>query len=176
VFGRFKYLQDLDLSDNNVTVIPNTNRSSFSSLANLNKLMLASCTMNKVPDLRNLPRTLDLLGNLLKGEIPIWIWNPGKRLLGSLKGSQNKLSSLRKPYTFPFTLNVLDLSSNKLKGDIMVPPTGIYVVNYSNNEFGSSILADFGNALTSAFSFSISNSKLVGFIPESINNVDSFVL
>nr|GEX32193.1 hypothetical protein [Tanacetum cinerariifolium] len=69
VFGKFKYLQDLDLADNNVTVIPNTNGSSFSSLANLNRLMLASCKMNEIPDLRNLPalRTLDLSGNRLKG-------------------------------------------------------------------------------------------------------------
>ncbi|GJR05811.1 leucine-rich repeat protein [Tanacetum coccineum] len=172
VFGKFKYLQDLDLADNNVTVIPNTKESSFSSLANLTRLLLASCKMNEIPDLRNLPtlRTLDLSGNLLKGEIQIWIWNLGNGSLGSLKLSQNKFSSLQKPYTFPLTLNVLDLSSNNLKGDIPVPPAEIYVVNYSNNEFGSSIPADFGNALTSAFSFSISNGKVVGVIPESINN------
>ncbi|GKF06392.1 receptor-like protein 12, partial [Tanacetum coccineum] len=83
--------------------------------------------------------------------------------LGSLSLSRNKFSSLEKPYTLPFTLNDLDLSSNKLKGDIPVPPTEIYVVNYSNNEFGSS---DFGNALTSTFSFSISFSSVAGVNPK----------
>ncbi|GJT81542.1 reverse transcriptase domain-containing protein [Tanacetum coccineum] len=97
---------------------------------------------------------------------------PYFQLTNDVMLSQNKFSSLQKPYTFPFTLNVLDLSSNKLKGDISVPPTEIYAVNYSNNEFGSSIQADFGNALTSAFSFSTSNSKVIGVIPESINNAE----
>ncbi|GJS75771.1 homeobox protein knotted-1-like protein 2 [Tanacetum coccineum] len=42
-------------------------------------------------------------------------------------------------------------------------------VNYSNNKFGSSIPVDFGDALITASSFSISHSKVVGIIPKSIN-------
>ncbi|GJS95656.1 leucine-rich repeat protein [Tanacetum coccineum] len=171
VFGKLKNLSELDLSYNDLTVIPNTNEpSSFSSLVNLETVGLASCKMLKYPNLKNHVslRNLDLSDNLFKGEIPNWIWNLGNGSLGSLKLSHNKFSSLQKPYTFP-SLNLLDLSSNKLKGDIPVPPTGIYVVNYSNNKFGSSIPVDFGDALITASSFSISHSKVVGIIPKSIN-------
>ena len=94
----------------------------------------------------------------------------GNGSLWVLNLSKNKFSSLEKPYTFPSFLKVLDLSSNKLKGDIPVPPSGVEYVNFSNNRFGSSIPVDFGNALTTASYFSIPNSKVTGVIPHSINN------
>nr|GEX32191.1 hypothetical protein [Tanacetum cinerariifolium] len=144
-FGKFKNLYELDLSYNNLTVIPNTNESSsFSSLAKLDTLRLASCKMQKIPNLKNQAslRTLDLSDNRFK----------------------------EKPYIFPSSFRVLDLSSNKLKGDIPVPPNEVIIVDFSNNKFGSSIPADFGNALSFVVSFSISNSKVTGVIPGSINN------
>ncbi|GJT59664.1 leucine-rich repeat protein [Tanacetum coccineum] len=146
-FGKFKNLYELDLSYNNLTVIANTKKSSsFSSLAKLDTLRLASCKMQKIPNLKNQAslRTLDLSDNRFKGEIPNWIWSVGN--------------------------GVLDLSSNKLKGDIPVPPSEVIIVDFSNNKFGSSIPADFGNALSFVVSFSISNSKVTGVIPGSINN------
>ncbi|PWA88873.1 leucine-rich repeat protein [Artemisia annua] len=171
-FGKFKNLYELDLSYNNLTVIPNTKESSsFSSLTKLDTLRLASCKMLKIPNLKNHAslRTLDLSDNRFKGAIPNWIWNVGNGSLGFLSLSQNKFSSLEKPYTFPSSYRVLDLSSNKLKGDIPVPPSECYIINFSNNKFGSSIPADFGNALTITVSFTISNSKVTGVIPSSIN-------
>ncbi|GKE08275.1 leucine-rich repeat protein [Tanacetum coccineum] len=162
-----------DLSYNNLTVIANTKESSsFSSLAKLDTLRLASCKMQKIPNLKNQAslRTLDLSDNQFKGEIPNWIWNVGNGSLGSLYLSKNKFSSLEKPYTFPSSFRVLDLSSNKLKGDIPIPPSEVFNVDFSNNKFGSSIPTDFGNALSFVVSFSISNSKVTGVIPGLINN------
>ncbi|GKD22794.1 receptor-like protein 12, partial [Tanacetum coccineum] len=115
-------------------------------------------------------RTLDLSDNQFKGEIPNWIWNVGNGSLGYLYLSKNKFSSLEKPYTFPSSFRVLDLSSNKVKGEIPVPPSEVIIVDFSNNKFGSSIPADFGNALLFLVSFRISNSKVTGVIPGSINN------
>ncbi|PWA92511.1 leucine-rich repeat protein [Artemisia annua] len=172
VFGKFLNLYELDLSYNNLTVISNTKESSsFSSLAKLDTLRLVSCKMLKIPNLKNQAslRTLDLEDNRFKDEIPNWIWNVGNRSLVVLILSKNKFTSLEKPYTFPSSLRDLHISSNKLKGDIPVPPSEIEGVSFSNNRFGSSLPADFGNALTLAVSFTISNSKVTGVIPDSIN-------
>ncbi|GJT81543.1 leucine-rich repeat protein [Tanacetum coccineum] len=161
-------ISTLKLPGNNFT----GKSSSFSSLAKLDTLRLASCKMQKIPNLKNQAslRTLDLSDNRFKGEIPNWIWNVGNGSLGSLYLSKNKFSSLEKPYTFPYSFRVLDLSSNKLKGDIPVPPSEVFNVDFSNNKFGSSIPTDFGNALSFVVSFSISNSKVTGVIPGLINN------
>ncbi|GJY82832.1 receptor-like protein 12 [Tanacetum coccineum] len=88
----------------------------------------------------------------------------------------NKLSSLQKPYTFPFLLDILDLHSNYLQGDIPIPSKGSYILDYSNNNFGSSIPIDFGNFLRSALFFSIKNSTVVGPIPQSICNASNLLV
>nr|GEX32192.1 receptor-like protein 12 [Tanacetum cinerariifolium] len=137
--------------------------------------MLASCKLQKVPDIKNHTRLmmLDLSVNELTGEIPSWIWQVGNGYLRFMNLSHNHFSGLQKPYTFPFLLDVLDLHSNELKGDIPVPPRRVYILDYSNNKFGSSIPVDFGNVLRSTLTFSISNSHVVGVIPESIRNASS---
>ncbi|XP_076896829.1 receptor like protein 27-like [Bidens hawaiensis] len=177
MFANLKELSVLDLSYNNLTVSVEANNS-FSSLSKLNKLKLASCKMQQIPDLKNLSglAMLDLSDNQLSGEIPSWIWETGNGFLRQLNLSYNKFSSLQKPYTFPFLLDVLDLHFNNLEGDIPIPPTRVYVLDYSNNKFGSSIPVDFGNALTSTFFFSVSNNKLVGPIPQSICNASSLAV
>ncbi|GJT59666.1 leucine-rich repeat protein [Tanacetum coccineum] len=174
VFGKLKDLYSLDLSYNDLTVIVNE-RGSFSTLTKLNSLMLASCKLQKVPDIKNHTRLmmLDLSVNELTGEIPSWIWQVGNGYLRFMNLSHNHFSGLQKPYTFPFLLDVLDLHSNELKGDIPVPPRRVYILDYSSNKFGSSIPVDFGNVLRSTLTFSISNSKVVGVIPESIRNASS---
>lgn len=175
MFGKLEELYALDLSYNDLVVSVNANRSAFSSLSKLNTLKLASCKMQQLPDLQNQSRLmmLDFSDNQLSGEIPNSIWKVGNGYLRFLNLSHNKFSSLQKPYTFPFLLDVLDLHSNHLKGDIPIPPRRVYHLDYSSNNFGSSIPADFGNVLTSTLFFSISNSKLVGVIPQSIRNASS---
>ncbi|XP_076934393.1 receptor-like protein 7 [Bidens hawaiensis] len=177
MFANLKELSVLDLSYNNLTVSVEANNR-FSSLSKLNKLKLASCKMQQIPDLKNLSglSMLDLSDNQLSGEIPSWIWETGNGFLRQLNLSYNKFSSLQKPYTFPFLLDVLDLHFNNLEGDIPIPPTQVYVLDYSNNKFGSSIPVDFGNALTSTFFFSVSNNKLMGPIPQSICNASSLAV
>lgn len=174
MFGKFKELYALDLSYNDLTIKVNIgSKSSFSS--ELNTLKLASCKMQELPNLKNQSRLMmiDLSDNELRGEIPNWIWEVGNGYLRFLNLSSNKFSSLQKPYTFPFLLDVLDLHSNVLEGDIPIPPRRVYHLDYSNNNFGSSIPVNFGNVLTSTLFFSMSNSKLVGVIPQSIRNATS---
>ncbi|KAL4557917.1 hypothetical protein LXL04_036111 [Taraxacum kok-saghyz] len=175
-FGKFKELYALELSYNDLTVKANATKSSISSLSDqLNTLKLASCKMQELPILKNHSRLmmLDFSDNELTGEIPNWIWEVGNGYLRFLNLSQNRFSNLQKPYTFPFLLDVLDLHSNYLKGEIPVPPRRVYHLDYSSNNFGSSIPFDFGNVLRSTLFFSIAKSKVVGVIPQSIRNATS---
>ncbi|KAL4576595.1 hypothetical protein LXL04_012691 [Taraxacum kok-saghyz] len=71
------------------------------------------------------------------------------------------------PYTFSFLLDVLDLHSNYLKGEIPVPPRRVYHLDYPCNNFGSSIPFDFGNVLRSI---------LKGEIPVPPRRVYNFLL
>ncbi|KAM0027775.1 putative prokaryotic lipoprotein-attachment [Helianthus debilis subsp. tardiflorus] len=176
MFGRLKELQALDLSYNNLTV--SVDRSESASLSEISTLKLASCNMQHFPDLKNRSRLwdLDLSYNQLSGEIPNWIWEVGNGFLRSLNLSHNRFSSLQKPYTFPFLLDVLDLHSNHLDGEIPIPPKRVYILDYSRNNFKSSIPVDFGNVLTSTFFFSASNNNLVGPIPQSICNASSLAV
>ncbi|XP_076942295.1 uncharacterized protein LOC143612120 [Bidens hawaiensis] len=171
-FAKLTDLYSLDLSYNNLEVIVSPN---FSLLSKVNSIMLASCKLNKIPDLKNQIKMLmlDLSDNQLSGEIPNWIWELGNGYLRFLNMSHNKFTSLQKPYTFPFLLDVLDLNSNQLEGDIPVPPRRVYILDYSNNNFKYSIPVNFGNVLKSTLFFSIANNKLVGGIPESIRNATS---
>ncbi|KAJ0513173.1 putative leucine-rich repeat-containing, plant-type, leucine-rich repeat domain superfamily [Helianthus annuus] len=171
MFGRLKELQALDLSYNNLTVSVDRSESASASLSQISTLKLASCYMQHFPDLN-----LDLSYNQLSGEIPNWIWEVGNGFLRSLNLSHNRFSSLQKPYTFPFLLDVLDLHSNHLDGEIPIPPRRVYILDYSSNNFRSSIPVDFGNVLTSTFFFSVSNNNLVGPIPQSICNASSLVV
>ncbi|KAJ0699645.1 putative leucine-rich repeat-containing, plant-type, leucine-rich repeat domain superfamily [Helianthus annuus] len=143
----------------------------------LGALSYLKLSANKFTDLHlseavNLSRleSFDLSDNQLSGEIPNWIWEVGNGFLRFLNLSHNKFSSLQKPYTFPYLLDVLDLHSNNLEGNIPVPPKRVYILDYSSNNFRSSIPVDFGNVLTSTHFFRISNNKLVGPIPQSICN------
>lgn len=130
-------------------------------------LNLASCKMQEITDLTNKSRLvmLDLSDNELSGEIPNWMWEVGNGNIQSLNLSHYKFSS--QPNTFPFLVDILDLYSNNLEGDIPIPPKRVYILDYSDN-FRSSIPDDFGNFLTSTIIFSFSNNNLVGLIPQSI--------
>ncbi|GJV19465.1 receptor-like protein 7 [Tanacetum coccineum] len=177
MFGTLKELMILDLSYNDLTVNVKAN-GSFLSLSNLDTLKLASCKMLVLSDLKNQSglTTLDLSDNELVGEIPNWIWEVGNEYLRFLNLSHNKFSSLQKPYTIPSRLETLDLHSNNLQGDIPIPSRGSYIIDYSNNNFGSSIPFDVGNFLSSAVFFSISNSTLVGPLPQSLCNASNLLI
>ncbi|XP_057512809.1 receptor-like protein 7 [Actinidia eriantha] len=165
---RFQNLTNLDLSYNNLSI--NVNESSLSSFPQLGILRLASCNMRKIPPLLNQNRMihLDLSDNQISGDIPNWIWNVGNGRLAHLNLSCNHLVDLERQYTIPDTLSVLDLHLNQLRGEMPVlPPYTIYV-DYSSNNFSSSIPAEIGSNLIYAIFFSVSNNMLSGAIPPSI--------
>lgn len=173
MFGKLQNLDRLDLSHNKFSVNLNASTSSSSSLLpQFGSLRLASCKLQKLPDLKNQSRlmTLDLSENQITGEIPSWIWESGNGFLRFLNLSHNLFTDLQEPYHF-HRHDFIDLHSNKLHGKIPIPPPSAAYVDYSSNNFASSIPDDIGNHLSPAFYFfSVSSNKLVGTIPQSLCN------
>ncbi|KAH6787051.1 hypothetical protein C2S52_006603 [Perilla frutescens var. hirtella] len=116
-------LARLELSFNDLVVDSSHSNSSLPVLPGIFSLYLASCKLQKFPQLRGHSRliTLDLSSNQLKGDIPNWIWEIGNGSLTHLNLSLNQLHGFQKPYKFPDLL-VLDLHSNQLQGQLPIPP------------------------------------------------------
>ncbi|KAI8557084.1 hypothetical protein RHMOL_Rhmol05G0307100 [Rhododendron molle] len=166
-FHRLQNLQDLELSYNSLSVDASISESSLSSFPQLIDLALASCKLQKIPPLMNQSSLLglDLSDNQISGVIPNWIWNISN---GYLNLSSNLLVGFQHGFVIP-TVGYLDLHSNQLRGEIPLPTEGAYV-DYSKNNFSSSIPAEIGNRLPSAWFFSLSYNNLSGPIPPSICN------
>nr|GFC65684.1 hypothetical protein [Tanacetum cinerariifolium] len=111
------------------------NSSIVSHLPKLYALNLASCNLQKFPNLQNHSTLMyvDLSDNNIPGEIPNWIWEVGNGGLLYMNVSHNQLTGLEEPYTFPINLTCLDLHSNNLSGVIHVPPIMTTYIDYSNN-------------------------------------------
>ncbi|KAJ9128927.1 hypothetical protein P3X46_034322 [Hevea brasiliensis] len=160
-------LAALDLSYNNLTVDANVTLSSFPQMTTIK---LASCNLRVFPDLRNLSNLvyLDLSDNQINGEVPRWIGEVGSSALLSLNLSQNLLVSLPEPLSLPTSLTILDLHNNVLQGNVPLLPPSVIYVDWSNNNFTSSIPPDIGKSLSFTIFFSLSKTGLVGVIPDSI--------
>ncbi|KAL9428744.1 hypothetical protein AB3S75_030683 [Citrus x aurantiifolia] len=164
---RLGNLTTLDLSYNSLEVSVSSN-SSF--LPQISTLKLASCKVAMIPNLKNQSKLfhLDLSENQIPGEIPNWIWEVGKGSLAHLNLSHNRLVSLQQPYSISNLILVLDLHSNQIQGNILYPPPYATYVDYSNNNFTSSIPPDVGDFMSFTISFSLSNNFITGVIPESL--------
>ncbi|XP_058217052.1 receptor-like protein 33 [Rhododendron vialii] len=174
-FHTLQNLQWLELSHNSLSVNASISDSILSSFPQLNTLGLASCTLQKFPPLMNqsMLGLLDLSNNQISGVIPNWIWNVGDRspsaYANQLNLSGNLLVGFQREYVFP-PLQVLDLHSNQLCGEIPIPQDSTRYVDYSRNNFSSSIPAEIGNRISTAYFFSLSHNMLSGPIPPSICN------
>ncbi|PIN19856.1 Leucine-rich repeat (LRR) protein associated with apoptosis in muscle tissue [Handroanthus impetiginosus] len=162
---RFDYL---DLSHNDLFVQSTDSDSSLPPLLNIGELRLASCKLQRFP---NLPRQsrlshLDLSSNQLKGEIPNWIWEIGNGSLRYLNLSNNLLHGFQKPYKFPSSMWVLDLHSNQILGEL---PNDIGL-------FLSMLLDLSANALTGGIPPCLpSNNSLLGVLNLGRNNLSGAI-
>ncbi|KAH7866947.1 hypothetical protein Vadar_027052 [Vaccinium darrowii] len=170
IFQRFQYLTILDLSYNNLTVNPSVTDSSLSSFPQLWTLQLASCKLQKFPPLMNQSglSNLDFSNNQISGVIPNWIWNTSGGFVEYLNLSCNLLVGFQPEFRLP-PLFHFDLHSNQLQGEIPLLPESAVYLDYSRNNF-SSIPAEIGKSIASAFFFSLSDNMLSGPIPPSICN------
>jgi Leucine-rich repeat (LRR) protein len=161
-----KNLSYLDLSDINLLTEYNGFNLSLSSVP-LSELILASCKLKKIPDfLRNQSylSSLDLSNNQIYGELPNWIWKLPH--LGNLNLSYNYLKTLEGPIS-NLSIGVLDFRSNQFQGQLPDLPLVTYL-DFSMNNFRSTLPASIGQSLAFADFFSISSNKLYGSIPRSI--------
>ncbi|KAG5584766.1 hypothetical protein H5410_045200 [Solanum commersonii] len=133
LIGRLSNLSRLELSYNNLTVDASSRNSASFTFPQLNILKLASCRLQKFPNLKNQSRLihLDLSDNQIRGAIPNWIWGIGSGNLAHLNLSFNQLEYMEQPYNASSNLVVLDLHSNRLKGDLPIPPSTAIYVDYS---------------------------------------------
>ncbi|PPD97720.1 hypothetical protein GOBAR_DD05230 [Gossypium barbadense] len=159
----------LDLSHNNLSVIATESYSVLSSFPKITTLKLASCKLNVFPDLKNQSRLtyLDLSQNQISGEVPNWIWSVSDDLR-HLNFSFNQLEGLQKPYQIVPNLSVLDLRFNRLTGHIPTLPLSASYLDFSGNNFTSSLPSNIGNNLSYTIFFSVSSNGLTGAIPKSI--------
>ncbi|KAM3340475.1 hypothetical protein P3S68_030346 [Capsicum galapagoense] len=106
---------------------------------------------------------LDLSDNNIEGEIPGWIWSVG--FISYLNLSCNLLESLEEPYNIStHSLRVLDLHSNRIKGDVPVLPTSLNSLLLPNNKFAGSIPSSICN-LDELLFLDISNNSINNKIP-----------
>ncbi|PWA91995.1 receptor like protein 48 [Artemisia annua] len=131
-------LATLDLSFNKFSIITSSNSSIVSHFPKLYSLNLASCNLQKFPNLQNHSTLMnvDLSDNKIQGEIPNWIWEVGNEALSYLNLSHNNLTSLQEPY------------GNFLEGKIpqsLVNCRMLHVLNLGNNMINDTYPCSLGN-------------------------------
>ncbi|PRQ44329.1 putative leucine-rich repeat-containing, plant-type, leucine-rich repeat domain, L [Rosa chinensis] len=169
-------LSSLDLSFNSLLFNHNGTNSSPPSLLQSKYLNLASNKLKTFPNfLKNQSSltVLDLSDNQIPGQIPNWIWELRLQVLNLCC---NKFVSLQAPLLgSTYQLMRLDLHSNQIQGQIPLFLSGEYL-DYSTNNFSSSMPTDIGDFIPSTTYLSLSSSNLYGEIPKSICNVSGAAL
>lgn len=180
-FWRLRKLTYLDLSDNQLYVKDGKDsKSTLPLLPKLTELNLKLCSMTEIPRfLMSLDcmSILDLSCNKITGTIPKWIWEKWDRCLRTLNLSHNAFTDLQlDSYVVPNShLESLDLSSNRIQGQIPMPNmlttvTSLeQVLDYSNNRF-TSVMLNFTLYLRQTVYLKMSNNNITGYIPHSICN------
>ncbi|KAM5559161.1 hypothetical protein ABKV19_020686 [Rosa sericea] len=172
------YLEVFNLSSNNFSGFPDPalfNHNGTNSFQ-IQRLYLAFNKLKTFPNfLKNLSylTDLDLSDNQIQGQIPNWIW---ELHLQNLYLCCNKLVSLEAPLLgSTYHLKDLDLHSNQIQGQIPLFLSGDYL-DYSGNNFSSSIPTNIGDFISPTGYLSLSSSKLYGEIPKSICNASNVIL
>ncbi|PRQ54661.1 putative leucine-rich repeat-containing, plant-type, leucine-rich repeat domain, L [Rosa chinensis] len=169
-------LSFLDLSHNSLLFNHNGTNSSHPSLLQIQALTLASNKLKTFPSFLKSQSSLaylDLSENQIPGQIPNWILGLPLKILGLCC---NKFVSLEAPLLgSTYNLFYIDLHSNQLQGQIPLFIRGSYL-DYSRNNFSSSIPTDIGDFISSTAYLSLSSSNLFGEIPISICNASGMVL
>ncbi|KAF8765900.1 hypothetical protein HU200_008049 [Digitaria exilis] len=173
-FWRLKNLTHLSLSNNKLSVMDGeVHNYSSKYLSGLTEVGLASCNLTKLPSfLMYLDHvtSLDLSSNNISGVIPQWIWERWSSSLTSINLSNNMFMGMElTSYVIPFSnrLDHFDVSSNRLRGQIPMPRSSAWYLDYSNNSF-SSVLPNFTLYLNETYGLRMSSNNISGYLPHSI--------
>ncbi|XLU22374.1 hypothetical protein S245_058440 [Arachis hypogaea] len=155
--SKLKSLHFLDLSHNNFLSI-NLDDNVDYFLPNLTMFRLSSCKITKFPrflgSIQDL-HELDLSDNQIDGVIPKWF-------------NDNLLYKWKRA-------DFIDLSFNKLQGDLPIPPNGTYYFSVSNNNFTGGISSTICNA-SSLNVLILSHNNLTGKIPQCLGSFPSLLV
>ncbi|XP_059433860.1 receptor-like protein 7 [Corylus avellana] len=179
LFLKLKNLTHLILSNNNISLL--TKPSTNATLPKFEALFLGSCDLSEFPDFLNNQDELlylDLSLNKIYGQIPKWMWNLSKETLFELYLDSNSLTGFDQLPVFPTRTNlkILDLSSNKLRGSLPIPPPSILWYSVSNNTLTGEIPHSICN-LTSILILDLSSNYLSGLLPQCLGNLsDSLIV
>ncbi|TYJ38681.1 hypothetical protein E1A91_A04G008700v1 [Gossypium mustelinum] len=169
MFSNLPNLKHLDLSYISLSLTSNTTSSVNHILPNLTDLLLSSCNLSEFPrflkGLKSLVR-LDISCNKIEGKIPQWMQKVDS--LWYLNVSHNSLTEVGH---FPWkNIEVLDLSSNLIRGNLPIPASTIKVFLISNNSFNGEVSSLICNA-SSLRIVDLSHNNLSGTIPQCFGNL-----
>ncbi|XP_022765778.1 receptor-like protein 12 [Durio zibethinus] len=169
MFLKLQNLMYLDLSYNSLSLMSNTGVEQ--TLSKLLELHMTSCNLTEFPQFligsKGL-QVLDMSNNSFYGHVPKWMWNVGKDSLRYLNLSHNSLTELEQiPWK---NIEMLDLSSNLIQGDLKIPPLSTRVFLISNNNLSGDISSLICNR-TSLEILDLSHNNLSGTIPQCFGNL-----
>lgn len=130
----------------------------------MSELNLASCQLQKLPDLKNqlLMIALDLSYNNISGQVPNWIWSIS---LSYLNPFCNFLEAQEEPYDTSSELwSFIDLHNNRIKGNIPIVPTTLIYLSIAYNKFTGSIPSSICNLYQLQF-LDVSNNSINSKLP-----------
>ncbi|XVF81457.1 hypothetical protein PTKIN_Ptkin15bG0156700 [Pterospermum kingtungense] len=175
-FLNLKNLTDLQLSDNNLSVL--TNITINGTVPKFRNLGLASCNLLEFPNFLHEQDDLEILelsGNKIHGQIPKWVWDMSKESLSILGLARNFLTGFDKPI-FPMTnLQMLDLGNNSLQGSIPIPPPSIIIYNLASNSLTGEFTPLLCNLPSLAY-LDLSHNNLSGTLPQCLANLSESLL
>ncbi|XP_017647770.1 receptor-like protein 53 [Gossypium arboreum] len=170
MFSNLPNLEYLVLSYNSLSLTSNSTSSVNHILPNLTGLFFSSCNLSEFPQflkgLKSL-ESLDLSCNRIEGKIPQWMQEVGNDSLSYLNVSHNSLTEVEQ---FPWkNIEVLDLSSNLIRGNLPIPASTINVFLISNNSFNGEVSSLICN-VTFLRILDLSYNNLSGTIPQCFGN------
>ena len=170
LFSNLQNLQHLDLSNNHLSLNSNSTTTDY-TLPNLLHLFLTSCNIIEFPQfLRGSQKLIDLelSNNRIYGKIPKWMWDVGKDSLRYINLSQNSLTEIEQlPWR---NIEILDLSSNLIQGNLPIPPSKTSIFSISNNSLSGEI-SDLICNLSSVEILDLSHNNLSRIIPQCLGNL-----
>ncbi|PON77100.1 LRR domain containing protein [Trema orientale] len=176
MFTRLKYLFKLQLSFNHLSLLTKTSNIN-TTVSKFELLGLISCNLSSFPDFLRYQDKLEILflgRNHIHGKIPNWMLNTSVNTISTLDLSRNFLTGFEQlPIVLPWvSIDFLDLSHNKIRGSLPIPPPSIIRYDASDNEFSGEVSPLFCN-LTSFWYLDLSNNKLSGSVPECFKNLSN---
>lgn len=178
MFASLKHLTMLQIRRNNLTVL--TNISDNTTLPKFKYLALGDCNLSEFPDfLRSQDELIYLhLGrNRIQGQIPKWLGDIGHKTLSILILRNNLFIGFEQSWELSLLtkLQWLELDSNKLEGQLPIPPPSLIGYSISNNSLTGEIVPSLCNLRSLGF-LDLSYNKLSGMFPNCLGDFSDSLL